>query len=78
MRDNSNDKLEEVLQILRKHGAILAAVAYCQVLFGHSKIDKLCQAERDELTVLIRNRILEASMATGEKLSNEHLPTTLQ
>ncbi len=78
MPDDRSDKLDEVLDILRKHGAALAAVAYCQVLFGHSRIEKLASDERDELTILIRHRILEASMATGEDLVSEDRPTTLQ
>lgn len=78
MPDDRSDKLDEVLEILRKHGAVLAAVAYCQVLFGHSRIEKLARDERDELTILIRHRILEASMATGEDLVSEDRPTTLQ
>lgn len=78
MSDDRSDKLDEVLEILRKHGAALAAVAYCQVLFGHSRIEKLVREEREELTILIRHRILEPSLVTGEDLASENRPTTLQ
>lgn len=78
MPDNRNDKLEEVLDILREKGAILAALAYCHGLFGHSQIAKLDRDERQKLTILLRRKILEAAMATGEELRSDDRTTTLQ
>lgn len=66
---DQQDKLEEVLEILRKQGAIIGAVAFCQELFGHAKLDKLTASERDKLTVLLREKMLEASMSTGQRLT---------
>lgn len=78
MSSDANDKLEETLGILREKGAILAATAYCISLFGHSNISKLDREERNQLTILIRKKMIEASIATGERLTQDTQPRTLQ
>jgi len=67
MEDRRADRLEEVLIILRRQGAILGAIAYCTELFGHPRIERLSQRERDDLTVVLREKMLEASMATEHR-----------
>lgn len=69
MPDQTGDKLDQVLNILRDQGASIGAIAFCRQLFGHARIEKLSNEERDELTILIRKRILEASMSTGERVT---------
>lgn len=78
LSSDSSDKLEETLGILREKGAILAAVAYCFSLFDHSNISKLTHEERNQLTILIRKKMIEASIATGERLTQNDQPRTLQ
>jgi hypothetical protein len=67
------DKLEEILKILRDQGAIIGAIAFCQELFGHQQIDKLTESEREELTILLREKMLEASMSSGQRLTPDRV-----
>ncbi|WVW37977.1 hypothetical protein [Labrenzia phage vB_LagS-V1] len=77
MSKGHTDKLEELLVILRKQGAIIGAIAFCQQLFGHSQINKLSETERDDLTIILREKMVEASMKSGHRLTAPR-HTTLQ
>lgn len=78
MEDRRADRLEEVLIILRKQGATLGAIAYCNELFGHPRIERLSPKERDDLTVVLREKMLEASMATNQSTSRQDATRNLQ